>query len=109
MISSSKKTKVLYLDLERPSDLAKLNEAEIFLERFEDRLIIIDEIQRKPELFPLIRVLVDHGTSKRERFFILGSGAGEVILLAFSLTLMSRVKFGGKHSSRLIWKGIFPN
>lgn len=92
MISSSKKTKVLYLDLERPSDLAKLNEAEIFLERFEDRLIIIDEIQRKPELFPLIRVLVDHGTSKRERFFILGSASPSLVRQA-SESLAGRIVY----------------
>lgn len=47
-----------YLDLERPSDLEKLRDAEWFLSSQKDKLICIDEIQRKPELFPLIRSLV---------------------------------------------------
>ena len=40
----------LYLDLERPSDLEKLNDAEWFLSSQKDKLVCIDEIQRKPEL-----------------------------------------------------------
>ena len=49
----------LYLDMERPSDLAKLDNAEWFLGSHSDKIICIDEIQRRPELFPLIRSLVD--------------------------------------------------
>lgn len=68
----------LYLDLERPSDLYKLEEAEFFLENHQDKLICIDEIQLKPDLFPLIRVLVDAGR-RPGRFLILGSASQELI------------------------------
>ena len=49
----------IYLDLERPSDLQKLEDAEWFFQTNKSKLICIDEIQRKPELFPVIRSLVD--------------------------------------------------
>ena len=48
-----------YLDLELPSDIAKLSNPELFLESHIDDLVIIDEIQRMPELFPLLRALID--------------------------------------------------
>jgi len=90
MISSARKAQVLYLDLERPSDLVKLDEAEIFLERFEDRLTIIDEIQRKPELFPLLRAIVDQSPGRRGRFLILGSTSPSLIRQA-SESLAGRI------------------
>ena len=49
----------VYLDLERPSDIRKLENAEWFFISQKEKLICIDEIQRAPELFPLIRSLVD--------------------------------------------------
>ena len=49
--------KAIYLDLERPSDLKKLDDAEWFFSSQKDNLFCIDEIQRKPDLFPLIRSL----------------------------------------------------
>ena len=45
-------------DLENPRDLARLEQAQSILESLEG-LVMIDEIQRKPELFPLLRYLVD--------------------------------------------------
>ena len=44
----------IFIDLERNSDLAKLEDPEWFLSSQRGKLICIDEIQRKPELFPLI-------------------------------------------------------
>ena len=67
-----------YLDLERPSDLQKLDDAEWFLTAQKDKLVCIDEIQRKPELFPLIRSLVDEW-DKSGSFLILGSASRELI------------------------------
>jgi uncharacterized protein len=53
------KPEAVYLDLELPSDLNKLQNAELYLKQFEKALVIIDEIQRMPSLFPLLRPLVD--------------------------------------------------
>jgi hypothetical protein len=77
MIKERMKKKVIYLDLELPSDLNKLQDPELYLSRFEDTLVIIDEIQRMPSLFPLMRALVDRNRSAG-RFLILGS-ASELI------------------------------
>ena len=76
-IQSSLKTKSIYLDLELPSDLNKLRDAEIYLTRYSDSLVIIDEIQCQPSLFPLIRALVDKNR-KAGRFLILGSASPEL-------------------------------
>jgi uncharacterized protein len=70
--------KVLYLDLELPSDYAKLDHAELFLKHYEDHLIIIDEIQTRGELFPLLRALIDQNR-KAGRFLILGSSSPALI------------------------------
>ena len=51
--------KVLHLDLESPDDLAKLGNAELFLQQHADHLVVIDEAQQKPERFPVLRVLID--------------------------------------------------
>jgi uncharacterized protein len=48
---------VVYLDLEVPSDLTKLTDAELYLRSHVGTMVIIDEVQRKPELFPLLRAL----------------------------------------------------
>lgn len=70
--------KVIYLDLELPSDLNKLRDPELYLDRLADALIIIDEIQRMPSLFPLLRALVDRKKTAG-RFLILGSASPELI------------------------------
>lgn len=78
MIRKGISKKVIYLDLELTSDLNKLHDPELYLAQFTDSLVIIDEIQRLPSLFPLIRALVD---KKRigGRFLILGSASPELI------------------------------
>lgn len=63
-------------DLENPRDLAMLEAPQTTLESLEG-LILIDEIQRKPELFPLLRYLVDH--HPQQRYLILGSASRELI------------------------------
>ncbi len=68
----------LYLDMERPSDLLKLEQAEWFLNVQKGKLICLDEIQRKPELFPLLRSLVDDWGGNGH-FLILGSANRELI------------------------------
>jgi uncharacterized protein len=51
--------KTAYLDLELPSDRAKLSDAELYLSAHEDRLVVLDEIQRVPGLFQTLRGIVD--------------------------------------------------
>jgi predicted AAA+ superfamily ATPase len=77
IISDSSKP-TLYLDLELQSDLFKLNEAELFLSQHSDKLIVIDEVQIKKELFPLLRALVDK-TREPGQFLLLGSASPELI------------------------------
>jgi uncharacterized protein len=59
-------------DLENPRDYARLENPQLVLERLEG-LIMIDEIQRKPDLFPLLRYLVDQ--HPEQRYLILGSAS----------------------------------
>ena len=51
----------LYLDLESPADRAKLAEPELFLAAHADELVILDELQRIPELFATLRGVIDRG------------------------------------------------
>lgn len=68
----------LYLDLEIQSDLFKLNDAELFLSQHADHLVVIDEVQLKKELYPLIRGLVDQHRVPA-RFLLLGSASPELM------------------------------
>ncbi|MBM4135294.1 MAG: ATP-binding protein [Nitrospira sp.] len=70
--------KSVYLDLELPSDQNKLQDPELYMGQFKDTLVIIDEIQRMPSLFPLMRALVDQNRIAG-RFLILGSASPELI------------------------------
>ncbi len=81
---------VTRFDLEYPPDLARLDNATLALEPL-DGLVIIDEVQRKPELFPLLRVLVDQ-KKKNRRFLVLGSASGE-LLRQTSESLAGRAAF----------------
>ncbi len=81
----------LYLDLELASDAARLSDAEMYLETQADRLVVIDEVQRKPELFPLLRALVDR-KRRAGRFLILGS-ANLLALQQISESLAGRIQF----------------
>jgi predicted AAA+ superfamily ATPase len=91
MIAESRPDKAVYLDLERPSDLAKLGDAELYLRSVADSLVIIDEIQRKPDLFPVIRSLIDE-QRRPGRFLILGS-ASPALLRQSSESLAGRIVY----------------
>lgn len=87
--------KTHYLDLERPSDLAKLADPELYLSRFKNQLIIIDEIQVVPELFPVLRSLIDERRQAGERsaqFLLLGSASPELIQHSAE-TLAGRISY----------------
>jgi predicted AAA+ superfamily ATPase len=94
----------LYLDLERPSDLHKLNEPEWFLSSQKDKLICIDEIQRKPEIFPLIRSLTDEW--KRNGTFLLLGSASRDLLRQSSESLAGRISY--KQLTPLLWNELGP-
>ena len=72
------KKETILLDLENPRDLAKLTDPMLFFENNQDKCIIIDEVQIKKDLFPIIRAAID---LKREssRFILLGSASPELI------------------------------
>ncbi len=84
----------VYLDLESPTDLVKLTDPAYYLESHRDELVILDEVQRMPELFTILRGLIDEGrrTGRRAgRFLLLGSASMD--LLQQSETLAGRVAY----------------
>jgi predicted AAA+ superfamily ATPase len=70
--------KTLYLDLENPLDYDNLSNPAIFLPRHSDTLVIIDEVQLRPELFPVLRSLID-ADRHPGRFLLLGSSSPDLI------------------------------
>jgi uncharacterized protein len=104
-----------FFDLEDPLDLARLENPMLALESMPQDLIVIDEIQRRPDLFPILRVLVDK-TGQKKRFLILGSASRE-LLRQSSETLAGRIGyielppftlFETHESTRLWLRGGFP-
>lgn len=105
-----------FFDLESPADLARLSNPELTLSPLSG-LVVLDEIQRMPELFPLLRVLADRPKIPA-RFLILGSASPEMIKGA-SESLAGRVSFvdisgfslsevGTEHLQQRWWRGGFP-
>lgn len=82
---------VVYLDLERPSDQRKLADAEWFLSRQNGKLVVLDEVQRIPELFTVLRVLADD-PDRRFIFLVLGSASPE-LLRQSSESLAGRIRY----------------
>jgi uncharacterized protein len=78
-----------YFDLEDPASLVRLSEPETALRPLK-KLVVIDEVQRRPELFPLLRVLADRKPLPA-RFLILGSASPE-LLRQSSETLAGRLE-----------------
>ena len=78
-----------FFDLENPRDLAMLEQPQLALEGLSG-LIVIDEIQRVPDLFPLLRYLVDH--RPEQRYLILGSASRD-LLRQSSDTLAGRIAY----------------
>jgi predicted AAA+ superfamily ATPase len=85
----------VYLDLESEGDRAKLTEPELYLSEHADRLVILDEIQRAPQLFRSLRGLVDAGRRRgqgRGRFLVLGSASID-LLKQSSESLAGRIRY----------------
>ena len=105
-----------YFDLERPTGLRRLEDPETSLGELRG-LVVIDEVQRRPELFPILRVLIDRPRSPA-RFLLLGS-ASPALLRQSSESLAGRIEViemagfsveevGQGHSARLWSRGGFP-
>ncbi len=111
----------VYLDLEDPADLAKLDDAAGYLRTLPRGLVVIDEVQRAPGLFQLLRVLVDERIRAGEaagQFLLLGSAAPD-LLRQSGESLAGRIAYlelspldvretGGDLASRLWVRGGFP-
>lgn len=83
--------RTIYLDLESPQDQIKLKDAEKYLAKQDQFLVIIDEIQRMPELFPLLRSLIDRNREDG-RFILLGSASPE-LLFKSAESLAGRISY----------------
>jgi predicted AAA+ superfamily ATPase len=81
----------VYLDLERPADLAKLADPELLLSPLADRLVVLDEVQRMPDLFAVLRSLIDR-ERRPGRFLLLGSATPAQLRQA-SESLAGRIVF----------------
>ncbi len=111
----------IYLDLESPTDQAKLQNAELYLSEHQDELVILDEVQRAPGLFQQLRGLIDKGRREGRRtgrFLLLGSASIE-LLRQSSESLAGRIAYleltpfdlleSGMEKSDTLWlRGGFP-
>lgn len=82
---------VFYLDLESPQDRNRLQDAELYFSERQDALIVLDEVQRMPELFPLLRSSID-----RQRVagrFVLSGSASPPLLQQSSESLAGRITY----------------
>lgn len=91
MIAKEIEKPAIYLDLENPTDIRKLDNAQLYLQQYTSSLVIIDEAQLKPELFPLLRSMVDQDR-KPGRFMILGSASPSLTRQA-SESLAGRISY----------------
>lgn len=85
----------LYLDLENPEDLLKLSDPSAFLSLHGDKLVIVDEIQRAPDLFMVLRGLIDKNRRagrKGEHYLLLGSASMD-LLRQSSESLAGRISY----------------
>jgi len=109
----------VFLDLERPADLARLHDAETYLGSVADRLVVIDEIQRMPALFPVLRALIDE-QRRAGRFLLLGSAspalrrqsaeslAGRIEYLELAPFTLDEVGATAENQQKLLLRGGFP-
>lgn len=88
LYSGSIKKQIHFFDLEDPTDLARLESPKLALQDLKG-LIIIDEIQRRPDLFSTLRVLAD---KKNSQFLILGSASRDLIQQS-SESLAGRISY----------------
>src|ERR1039457_5583774 len=122
-LALAEKTPSLCLDLERREDRDKLADPALFLKSYEDRLVVLDEIHRVPELFQTLRGLIDQGRRRgrrTNRFLILGSASMD-LLRQSGESLAGRISYvemgpldvletgGAGHDQQTLWvRGGFP-
>lgn len=112
----------IYLDLESPDDRAKLADPALYLGGHEDKLVILDEVHRLPELFQPLRGLIDQGRRRGRRagrFLLLGSASMDLLRqsgesLAGRIAYVEMAALGvlevpKKAESRLWLRGGFPD
>lgn len=110
-----------YLDLETPDDLAKLADPAAYFETHSDELVILDEVQRMPALFTLLRGVIDRRrrTGKRfAQFLLLGSATGDLLqqsaeslagrIAYLELPGFNALEVNAKDLQRLWIRGGFP-
>lgn len=107
---------VTFFDLENPRDLRQLEEPLLALDN-QEGLVVLDEIQRTPDLFPVLRVLADR-PNKKTKFLILGSASRDLMRQS-SESLAGRISYleiggfsldlvGTAKKERLWIRGAFP-
>ena len=88
-------TESIYLDLENPQDLAKLEDPRGYLQKHQGKLVILDEVQRLPGLFQILRGLIDESIESgipNGQFLLLGSASVE-LLKQSSESLAGRIAY----------------
>nr|WP_237050766.1 ATP-binding protein [Luteitalea pratensis] len=112
----------VYLDLESEGDRARLQEPELYLEPLEGSLVVLDEIQRMPDLFQSLRGLIDRGRGRGRRtgrFLLLGSASLDLLrqsseslagrITQLELTPITGLEAGVEHLDSLWVRGGFPD
>ncbi len=112
----------IYLDLENPRDRNKLSDTNRYLEEHEDKLVILDEVHRIPELFQTLRGSIDRGRRKgirTGRFLLLGSASMDLLKqtgesLAGRIAFVNLPPFGvlevrTENKEKLWMRGGFPD
>ena len=110
------------LDLESPADRARLSEPELYLRRHSQELVVLDEVQRLPEIFQVLRGVIDRNRQAGQvagQFLLLGSASVELIrqssetlagrLAYLELAGLSVLELGSEASERLWLRGGFPD
>ena len=121
-VSKHLSKQVLYLDLESEQDRAKLAQPELYLKAHQDKLVILDEVHRAPNLFPVLRGLIDSARRDGRQaglYLLLGSAsldllkqAGETLagrISYLSLNPFNILEVESKQLQRLWVRGGFPD
>ncbi|MFT6828807.1 MAG: putative AAA+ superfamily ATPase, partial [Roseivirga sp.] len=112
----------IYLDLESPRDLAKLSEPELYLKQHRDKLVILDEVHRLPNIFQVLRGIIDQ--NRREgivagSFLLLGSASIDLLrqsgeslagrIAYVNLDPLNLIEVGNANLNKLWFRGGFPD